>query len=37
MEEIADQMLAKINQVDYFGGVTRMDFEEGVEKGLIEV
>lgn len=37
LSEIADGMLEKINQVDPFTGIKKMDFEEGVEAGLIHV
>lgn len=33
--KMADDVLAEIERVDIFGGVKRMEFEEGLHKGLI--
>jgi phosphoglucomutase len=33
--KMADDVLAEIERVDIFGGVKRMDFETGLQKGLI--
>lgn len=34
--EVANTVISKINAVEMFGGAKVMDFEEGLEKGLIE-
>ena len=34
---VADGMTEKINAVDMFSGIRKMTFEEGVEKGLIQI
>ncbi len=33
----ADEVLSEIRKIDLFNGITKMDFDEGVEKGLITV